>query len=160
MANDAAADKCAVCDSTDVTRCTGCLDHRDDNGVASPIYYCGKACQSAHWPEHKKACKPNATTRLFRAGELLQKIFYVYRKHAFDHNIMKVANKDGKLVVHTDYSEPNKPFFAFPNDAVHNLEDEQALLAFKACGDAVGIFHKLITKVLFGKHLSCYQDSV
>ncbi|KZV66415.1 hypothetical protein PENSPDRAFT_654889 [Peniophora sp. CONT] len=38
---------CAVCSNPTTQRCTSCLTVR----------YCGKACQQAHWPEHKNFCR-------------------------------------------------------------------------------------------------------
>ena len=37
-------------------------------GSCARIAYCGKACQKAHWPEHKAACLAATQARVF-AGE-------------------------------------------------------------------------------------------
>ena len=68
-------------------------------------FYCGKKCQTDHWPLHKIAClaaqeKKVVTQRLFRAGELMKEAFLATRAEAFDLAIGEAGETlDGKIVI-------------------------------------------------------------
>ena len=42
--------KCVVCHIATRSKCKTCED----------VYYCGQACQTKHWPQHRNQCKPPA----------------------------------------------------------------------------------------------------
>lgn len=44
--------RCEACGKLDGKRCASC----------NAVGYCSKACQKAHWPEHKFTCRPEAVT--------------------------------------------------------------------------------------------------
>ena len=55
------------------------------------VFYCDSACQKADWTRHKDVCLPIARRkRLYRIGDILQRLFYVYREFAFEKSYEKM----------------------------------------------------------------------
>lgn len=152
--------KCTVCDNHTTKVCASCIDHLTDDAVNSPTFYCSVACQASHWDKHKATCKTiNDVTILYRAGELLQKVFYAYRKVTFSKNVASLEEKDGKLVVHSARSGVDRLFYPFPSTAVSNEDDEKALLAYLGCSDVATMMLPLIKGTMSGKSCrsSCFR---
>lgn len=87
---------------------------------------------------------------LYRGGDTLQKMFYLYRERVFDKKIAKIENRDGKLLIHDrDFNAEELSKVAtevdlikpFPHEMCENEEDKQAVLVHLACTDAVAWMH-------------------
>jgi len=132
-------------------QCAECVDRRDDQAVLSPAFYCSKVCQKSHWSQHKLLCKTvNATTRLYRAGELLQRMFYDFRRAAFDFDITRAEPQEGgKLAIYQpDYSSDHASLYRFPGHLINDPQDQKSLLAHLSCNEPPGLLLQLITKLM------------
>lgn len=149
--------KCAHCGKDAKQCCSRCNEGVNVDGITSPTYYCGKECQTADYPAHKKICSnANARKQLYRGGEVLQQVFYAYREAAFDFvfsNLKKI--EDGRLhIEEPTHVEGSGPLYRFPGHLVDNQQDKAALLTFLACTDGVGYMFELTKKVVDGKQLA------
>lgn len=116
--------------------------------------YCNKECQKVDWGTHKTACKDARTRKqLYRAGELVQTLFYDLREVAFDNVINGVEHKGDRLIVSAGYWDlpPSKIFTRFPTHLFPDAGDKQAMLVWNACGDSVCCMHELVETCLTGK---------
>lgn len=134
---------CASCKKPAVIACPNCKDSPiPDNTTEYPGYYCSRVCQYAHKLKHKTTCKRMLQRRLlYRAGDLLQALFYTYRENVFDKQISKIEDKDGKLYLHGIKSLKTvgtklDMLQTFPRHLVTNEADKQHALAYLACCDA------------------------
>ncbi|KAI4723800.1 Palmitoyltransferase akr1, ankyrin repeat-containing protein akr1 [Aureobasidium sp. EXF-10728] len=141
---------CANCGKVDAkSKCTGCDQAPNADGTPSAsVSYCGKECQTAHWPQHRKGCRHmRARKALFRAGRLLQGIWYAVRRESFDNAIVKVEEVDGDLVVHEgDYKvEPTLReggfYREFPEHLFKNKEDAESCLSLLFCNESLSHMH-------------------
>lgn len=114
-------------------------------------FYCNSACQTADWTHHKQACKLLfARKRLYRAGDIVQRIFYVYREHTFNINITEVDKSEDTMYLYEgkygrDILSP------FPYHLFHSEEDKRAALTYCNCAVAVAFMLKIIEGFLKGK---------
>lgn len=93
----------------------------------------------------------NNRKALYRAGEILQEVFYMWREIAFDIFIKSTwKTADGTLCFHEDHYPPGISLFRFPNDKFSNLKDKQKMLSYAACTDAQGHLFQLCQKLLEG----------
>ena len=144
---------CAVCGTPATTRCTGCVEGLDSKGDLNPTHYCTKACQGAHWDQHKRQCKlANARKQLYRGGELLQTIFYKYRAQFFDFKIGKVHKPEDTDTVFAIETRKQKDelLFPFPASLVKDGCDMKALLAWSACEYGVVYLFNQVKHVIKG----------
>ncbi|KAI4715359.1 Palmitoyltransferase akr1, ankyrin repeat-containing protein akr1 [Aureobasidium sp. EXF-10727] len=141
---------CANCGKVDAkSKCTGCDQAPNSDGTPSAsVSYCGKECQTAHWPQHRKDCRPmRARKALFRAGRLLQGVWYAVRRESFDNAIVKVEEVDGDFVVHEgDYEvEPTLReggfYREFPEHLFKNKEDAESCLSLLFCNESLSHMH-------------------
>jgi hypothetical protein len=160
-------EQCAACTKPPLGQsltCPSCVDGVDENGEPTSTIYCDEKCRNADAQKHASECNAkNELKEVYRAGEILQAVFYVWRETGFDLKIARVrkTNSSGKalLVVregnyHTSDSKPygsEGPFFKFP--ALPNLDeqDKGAILSLSSCGDAMGHLLTLHKKLLAGK---------
>ncbi|KAH7386508.1 hypothetical protein BKA64DRAFT_759242 [Cadophora sp. MPI-SDFR-AT-0126] len=96
---------------------------------------------------------------LYRAGDLLQQIFYVYREKVFDRRLAKIEKKGSKLYVYdADLTEAymKKPltihrlFAPFPEKVCETIEDKQAVLVQSASEDGIAWLHDIAKHILTG----------
>jgi hypothetical protein len=81
--------------------CSGCKDVPETGSKIETTHYCSTECEKSDWANHKQLCKSLQTKKAFyRAGSVLQEIFYIYREKAFDKPIAKTEKKDGKMCIH------------------------------------------------------------
>lgn len=111
------------------------------------------------WESHKQLClQARARKALYRIGDLLQAMFYMYREVAFDMAVPSIEEKDGIWRIPTGTREevPCVPYmpmlFPFPNHLVKTKEDKQGLLTLMASPDSVGIMHDMVNYLMAGKH--------
>lgn len=122
-------------------------------------YYCSKECQKEHYENHKMVCRTlRARKSLFRAGDLLQKMFYNFRYTVFDKSIVKIIRKvnDGKRSYflyegnYPDIVHPHNILVPFPDHLVQDMEEKNAVLCMMACTDAMAFFYRVVEYVLQG----------
>jgi hypothetical protein len=134
--------KCAHCHKHASRRCVACKDSpRIDNRTES-TWYCTTECQKADWDAHKNLCRNLRVRRdLYRAGDLLQDIFYLYREKLFDLLIERIELRDGKSYVHEGHYPPHlteyESLIPFPESLCQDPLDKKAPLAHISCDDAV-----------------------
>ena len=77
------AKRCAGCGSTDskMASCSGCL-FQTAGRITFVTAYCGKACQKAHWKQHKVSCK--GAQRFYHAASTFQAVFALFLELALD----------------------------------------------------------------------------
>lgn len=122
-----------------------------ENVQSFKTFYCDATCQKADWTNHKKVCKSlSARKRLYRAGDIVQRIFYVYREQAFEKLITKVEKEDDTLYLYEgQYGE--EALVPFPNHLFHCTDDREAALTYYACSDAVAFMLEITRNFLKGK---------
>lgn len=135
---------CANCQKPAYTACSGCNDTPDyGQEEAKKTSYCSSECQKANWAAHSKLCKKLQNRKaLFRATDILQEIFYLYREKTFDKRITKVEEKDGIIFVHELNPFDGKDTIneldllqQFPSDLAE--DHRKAILANMACTDTL-----------------------
>jgi hypothetical protein len=161
MPPNAALGPCAKCDKPAQIHCADCADGVNMNGVPTKTVYCDSACREADHEKHAKSCAiKNNRKELYRAGELLQSTFYIWREVAFDMKVEQVEkkkrNKSGKNVLvlrQGKYSDdPNEgPLYPLPVLAHLDEKDKQSILSYSACSDAMCYFVNLSQKLLSGE---------
>ena len=103
----------------------------DRNGDPHPTDYCTKVCQNAHQYEHELQCRlANDWKQLYRAGDLLQKMFYSNRELMFATVVARVEKIDGKLHVHGGTREDSETLVDFPDALFVEEEDKKKMLAW------------------------------
>lgn len=94
-----------------------------DNEQPVKTVYCNSACQKTDWALHKKRCKRlSARKQLYRAGDLVQRIFYVYWEQAYEKLIIKVEKDRDKLYLY-EGQYGSKVLVPFPH---HLFASEEA----------------------------------
>ena len=116
---------------------------------------CGKDCQAAHGKEHKGECKASNDRKvLYRAGEVLQRAFDLYRRRMFEDIIEKVdVEADGVLQVycgqrHLDGFSPEDRFVGVAEDTFLSGMQVKAIVAYGASKDAIARMAVLLDKML------------
>jgi hypothetical protein len=112
-------------------------------------------CQTADWKAHKTTCRRLKTRKSFyRAGELLQEVFYLYREKLFDKLIDRIEHRDGKMYIHEGrYSQLLTEYdrlVPFPTSLCQDSQDKKALLAHISCDDAVAWLGDITKHILEG----------
>ncbi len=133
-----------------------------DNKEPAKTFYCNSACQTADWTHHKQACKLLfARKLLYRVGDIVQRIFYVYREHTFNINITEVdKNEDTMYLYEGKYGR--EILSPFPYHLFQSEEDKHAALTYCNCAVAVAFMLKIIEGFLKGKphHYGCQLSSL
>ena len=91
---------------------------------------------------------------------MAQKLFYVYRRELFDKNFISVAHKGRDMILYEDvhgYGQDLTPAKAlekslvpFPDNLFTETQDREAVLAFRACSDAILLLHEPLSIILKG----------
>lgn len=158
---------CAHCEKPAALVCGACKDtpSYEDHAEGS-IWYCTAECQKLDWTKHKTLCKSlKMRKQLYRAGSVLQDMFYMYREKVFDYHISKVEIKGSKIYLHLCYDEAvanaKRPpgarkdvFLPFPSEYVPNLRDKQAILVYSASADSAAWMFEMVQLCLEGEHIS------
>lgn len=143
-----------------------------DNEESVKTNYCNAACQKAHWDIHKEACKGfQARKILYRAGDMLQQIFYIYQKRKWAREIHKVKRQKDTLYQYKDYPVENcntlfiynprhsdsSSLTPFPNALFLGDQEKESVLAYLCCHDSILSMHGMVKSVLQGKQRLCSQ---
>ena len=151
---------CANCQAPSTLKCPRCKD----TPTQEDTWYCSKSCQTIHWNTHKRPCAQHKTVKAFyRAGKLIQEIWYVYREKTFDKPIMRIEEKNGNLHLVDRKDSPgaiaNLRGFQFlerfPSEICRNLEVKQDVLVFLCCGDGLAWMQEVVEYLLKGIVLRC-----
>ena len=140
---------CAHCSQKAISACAGCIAAPD----TATTWYCGASCQKAGWDNHKEACKASQVRKsLYRAGEIAQHIFYMYREKVFNKFVLSVeCNADGIKTNIQFALNQEKLFVPFPDSVCVDQADKQALLSCYACADGLAYMHGLVQSLLRGE---------
>lgn len=132
--------------------CFKCSEGTNIDGIITPTHYCGTTCRNADKIPHEEACKlRNDRKCIYRAGDLLQAVFYEWRETAFDIKVTKAWKRDGILCFLEDTYEPWDPVhFEFPNHLFENAQDKEKMLSANACTDSLFNLNELTQRVLEG----------
>jgi hypothetical protein len=135
-------------------KCGGCSSQLGSENHVS-TFYCKKECQVADWKVHKKDCKAHQTRQiLYRAGYLLQDMFYRYREAMFDRYLVRKETKGDTTFLYEGWyphvTSQMDMLIPFPHELVTTDEEKKALLAHLACTDAVGWMHDIVKHFLKG----------
>ncbi|KAL5331998.1 hypothetical protein ACEPPN_001541 [Leptodophora sp. 'Broadleaf-Isolate-01'] len=156
MASTNASPTCAHCGKGAERACTGCKDAPAIDGDVKPIHYCTPACQKEDWQYHKKLCKRLQTRKLlYRAGSVLQEMFYMYREKLFDKYIERIEKRDGRLVLYegqykTLVTAQTDCLIPFPDNLCQTPEEKLSVLAHLSCDDASAWLHDILKYILVG----------
>ena len=137
--------QCAHCCKPATQTCKGCTGAPDiGDGTSLKTFYCNATCQKAHWREHELACsRLSDRKQLYRAGEILQKVFYGYREVVFEKLIDKVEREGLNLHCYEGQYEW-RILVPFPATLFPNQRDREAILTYRACNDAFAFLHTMI----------------
>lgn len=142
---------CAQCFKPATQTCKGCAQDIGD-GTTLNTHYCNTACQKAHWKDHKVACNKLAIRKqLYRAGGIIQEVFYGYREAVFDKLIDKVEREGSNLHCY-EGQYGWRILVPFRADLFPNHRDKQAMLTYKACNDAFAFLQTMIKAFFKGTH--------
>lgn len=151
-----ATEICCVCSKVaprPVLICMKCSEGVDKHGIASPTYCCEKSCRERGKKEHERLCKHmNVRKQIYRAGELLQAIFYQFREAAFDMRIKRVVKSQlGSLLVSEERYTDDRILFRFPHEMIPDAKDKAKLLTMQACTDGCAFMLELSKALLRGE---------
>lgn len=162
MASDLESDeqRCLNCEEKATQTCKACRSTPSaTDGQVSSVWYCGPACQKAHWTEHKAQCKAaQARQALYRAGDLVQQIFYLYTKTTYMWNPGRVEKIGTTWLIYPRVKKTNSVLTPFPHAIVPDVHDQEALLTYQSCSSAVSLMHNVVKALLKGKLSLGYLD--
>lgn len=145
---------CVHCKQKAILACAGCIAvPAAAISFCETTWYCGMNCQKDDWSRHKKICRQGQARRsLFRAGEIVQRTFYMYREKVFDKFVLSVERNEDHIKMAIQYAFKQDEFFVpFPDEVCVDDADKQALLACWACADALAYMHGLVKSLLRGE---------
>ncbi|CZT53010.1 uncharacterized protein RSE6_14441 [Rhynchosporium secalis] len=91
------------------------------------VYYSSPKCQKEDRQHHKGICKRLQTRKgLYRAGSVLQEIFYMYREKLYEKFYVKIDKSEGRLTA----------------------EDKKSILVHLSCDDASAWLHEVLKYIL------------
>lgn len=150
---------CSQCSEATTKRCARCFGGLKVDGTIQPTtYYCGQKCQREHLHKHRPVCTAASHRRqLYRAGELVQALYYEYRRAVFDVPIEAARQgTDGKLRIYEAESETTDILFDFPDHLFSTEDDKKAMLAWRACDDGLVRLRAIIAQCFEGRSVHSY----
>lgn len=145
---------CAHCSAVATLACNGCRDAPDGaGGVVRTVWYCGATCQKKDWPKHKSKCKDaQCRLRLYRAGKLLQSLYYIFLRQAWNWSIDRIEriNESDTWVVYSGESRGKSTLVEFPFEMFADSRDGAVLLAYRNSYGAVAHMRYTVQVVLKG----------
>ncbi|EME82121.1 uncharacterized protein MYCFIDRAFT_77588 [Pseudocercospora fijiensis CIRAD86] len=143
---------CASCADVVPRPILTCFECSARNAEAISPAYCSTRCRSDHRDIHLRHCNQKDVLRgMYRAGDLLQSAFYLWRRVAFDMNVKSIEKVNDILVLHDDITrvaDGQTIFFKFPASMVPDAVDQKKLLSFLACTDGIGYMYELARRLL------------
>ena len=114
-------------------------------------FYCNTDCQKAGWAIHKTLCNHlRRQKRLYRAARLIQDAFYTYRRRMYDVSIARIERKGSAIHVWEGPYGLTQCLVPFPNHLILGKEEEESLLSYLTCSDALTCMYDLKRQLLDG----------
>ncbi|KAK4692435.1 hypothetical protein P7C71_g4767, partial [Lecanoromycetidae sp. Uapishka_2] len=150
MAPGSIPHSCVKCGGAATSVCKGCKSMPDGAGGTINIYYCGGACQKAHWSTHKAQCKlAQIRQALYRAGDLAKAMFQMMRKVTWKTKFSKMEKASNLWIMHHPAKYTGKSFMLpFQSVMFPEKQDEEAILSWLSCADAVDHMHYFVKFLL------------
>lgn len=145
--------QCLNCAQTATHTCKACraMPNATD-GQLSSAWYCGAECQKAHWTKHKPQCKAaQARQALYRAGDLAQKLYYVFSKTTYMFCPWRIEKMGTTWLLHPIVYINKSWLVPFPSATIPNVRDQEALLSYQGCSSAVFAMQNVVKVLLEGK---------
>lgn len=144
---------CSICSKPATHTCKACkATPNTTDGQLTSTWYCGAECQKAHWTKHKVQCKAaQARQKLYRAGDLAQKIFYHFSKTTYMWCPWRIEKIGTTWLLHPIVYDSKSQLVPFPYATVPNVQDQEALLSYQRCSSAVYNMQDLVKALLEGK---------
>ncbi|CZT08056.1 uncharacterized protein RAG0_13280 [Rhynchosporium agropyri] len=148
---------CARCGRNAELTCSGCKNAPPVDGDVKIVYYCSPKCQKEDWQHDKGICKRLQTRKgLYRAGSVLQEIFYMYREKLYEKFYVKIEKSEGRLVLYEGQYSLSTPFITAPTDCLipfpetlcQTAEDKKSILVHLSCDDASAWLHEVLMYIL------------
>ncbi|KAG8625862.1 hypothetical protein KVT40_006263 [Elsinoe batatas] len=150
---------CAQCATVADKHCTGCHDcPTQDLSSSDSTFYCSVKCQKAHRKIHKTECNAALQRKiLVSVADTAYKCIFELRKLMFEMPLVgPVERKDGKLLFNTSNESGTK--LRYPTGQSYELpeplwssiceKDQQSILAFRACEEAIVLLEPLLQHML------------
>ena len=97
---------------------------------------------------------------LFRAGDMAQKLFYLYRRELFDKGFKKIEHQGSDMTLYEDeYGDDNglspaqaleQCLVPFSDELFNEKRDQEAVLAFNSCSDILTYLRLPLSIILKG----------
>lgn len=146
--------------------CCGAPGYQEKGPVQTT--YCSAACQNIDRKYHDATlCKWRQTRMmLYRAGAMLQQVFYLYQKSKWIWKICKVERVKEKTYQYHDYPpekcdslylyKSQSPALTdalppFPDDLFLSDREKESALAHLSCHDSILAMHGIVESTLQGK---------
>ena len=98
------------------------------------------------------ACKARCSRKiLYRAAEVAQEMFYLYREITFDKLISKVVRNNNEIIIHE--GEYDSCLVPFPTALFPDKREKNTILTHLSCGDAYGYLDVILKTMLGGEGL-------
>ena len=106
---------CANCGAPSSKSCGGCGDATHYVKEAAKTFYCTSECQKMGWKAHITTCEDlRQQVRLHQVGELLRKVWLVFREQTYHTNIDRVEVQGKNISIFETLREPLGYPEAFP----------------------------------------------
>lgn len=155
---------CATCGvsvpAARLITCQQCKEGRDVDGSRSTINYCSHRCLVSDHTHPSQCLARNIRKRLYRAGSILQPVFYAWRRASWHREFDQVDYIDGTLYISRFSRSVRKekkiavypgPFTMFPREIAGNDQQQKVILSYMGCNDATQMSYQLVKSMLGGK---------
>ncbi|KXT15752.1 hypothetical protein AC579_1519 [Pseudocercospora musae] len=143
---------CASCANSVPRPILTCFECGEHGSSANTPAYCSTKCLSEDRDSHRGHCgQGNVLQSIYRAGDLLQSAFYLWRRLGFDVNVKDIRKSGEALTLKEEISlvpHGQSILFDFPDHLVPEQNDKHKLLTFLACSDASAYMYELVKKAL------------
>ena len=155
---------CGHCKKEATQPCPGCHGARGyENEYPVKTNYCDLVCQRADWERHKELCIGlQARKVLYRAGDTIQKLFYIYQESKWARNTFRTERTENALLqpehkaighCQTLYLHDYPHFgtsssLPFPNNLFPSDREKAAALAHLSCHDSLISMHEVVGSMM------------
>ncbi|PIA91876.1 hypothetical protein CB0940_09740 [Cercospora beticola] len=137
--------------------CQQCKEGREVDGTQSTITYCSHQCLVCDYTHPSQCLARNIRKRLYRAGSILQPVFYAWRRASWHRAFDQVENIDGTLYISRFSKSVRKekkiavypgPFTMFPREIAGDEQQQKVILSYMGCNDATQMSYQLVKSML------------
>lgn len=148
---------CGHCGKEATEPCPSCHGAPGYESEPMKTNYCNAWCQLADEGNHRISCKElQARKKLYRVGDTIQQVFYLYEKNRWAwnmYNVVKIPDTDDEhensmilfLGPWNGYLQP------FPEGLLAGQKEKESVLAHLNCHDSIVSMHEMVESVLLGK---------